>query len=145
MSETVERWPRLRTGPRERIPKLVRQLVFDRDGRRCMSCGMSLTIGTAEMDHIIPWSADGSDRSENLRILCHDCNADRSNFRGVLDTWGARRTPVCWGCVSCVSAVDDGYVDEGYIETEEVPPPEMVTAFCGFCGLVSRTYPGGTL
>lgn len=135
-----ERWPLIRTGEREPIHKFVRWLIFHRDGKRCLSCGIGLTIQTARLDHIIPWSAGGSDRSENLRLLCHPCNTTCSNFRGDLDTWGARRTPVCWGCASCYH-IDN----EGYELCDPLPvEPDMIAAYCGFCGIVSRARPEET-
>lgn len=48
-----------------------RETVYDRDGRRCVSCGSQddLTI-----DHVVPRSNGGSDHIENLQTLCRSCN-----------------------------------------------------------------------
>lgn len=132
-----KRWPRIRFGEREPIPSLVRRLVFERDGGCCRGCGVPLTIRTAQLDHIMPWSAGGPDTSDNLRILCQPCNEARSNFRGVLDVWTARKPPVALYCAACAHLDDQG------IETcdpYEVTP-EMVPAYCGWCGIVSPTWP----
>jgi hypothetical protein len=136
-----QRWPLRRSGERDWIDPYVRWAVFQRDGGRCLSCGVQLTLKTAELDHVVPWSADGTDRSGNLRLLCPDCNFDRSNFHGPMDTQGARRVPVCAWCVTCAHLDDDG---------NEVAEPlpvtrEMVAAFCGTCGMVSRTWPDEVL
>lgn len=105
-----------------------------------MACGTRLTIQTAQLDHIVPWSAGGSDRSDNLRLLCEPCNTGRSNFRGELDIQAARRAPVCANCVAC------WHLDiHGNEAAEPLPAdPGMIAAFCGWCGLVSRTWPEET-
>jgi hypothetical protein len=133
-----ERWPLIRLGERKYISRYVRWAIFQRDGKRCLSCGTPLTITEAQLDHIVPWSAGGSDRSDNLRLLCESCNTERSNFHGVLDTWAARRPPIALCCTGCVND-DDEYGDE--FDEPISGRPEMVTAFCAHCGLVSRTWP----
>lgn len=120
-----ERWPRLRvTGERIRITGLKRKLIFERDGQSCRSCGKHLLYSEIEIDHIIPWSAHGSDWSCNLRVLCGPCNYDRSNFRSGLDD--DPRPFVATGCTGC----------EPY-ETDD----DMLHAYCGKCGLVGPTWP----
>ena len=150
---TTERWPLLRLGDREPIHPTVRALIFERDGGRCIACGIRLTLRTAQLDHIIPWSAYGPDASWNLRILCEPCNYDRSNFRGTLDDTAARRVPVSMCCAECALIdVDDYELDyEDVDEFDDVElrdlfavTPEMVSAFCGNCGVVSKTWPGET-
>jgi len=66
---TGERWPRLRTGERVKITGIKRRLIFERDGHSCRSCGLHLLYAEVEIDHIIPWSAYGSDWSCNLRVI----------------------------------------------------------------------------
>ena len=56
---------------RERIPAEVRQLVFERDGGRCVECGSDFDI---QYDHVIPHSLGGAGAVENLQLLCGDCN-----------------------------------------------------------------------
>lgn len=131
-ADTAERWPLIRFGERERIPSIVRRLVFERDGGCCFNCGIPLTIRTAQLDHIMPWSAGGPDTSDNLRILCQPCNEDRSNFRSGLD--GQYRVPVTTYCSGC-SCYPDG-------EPAAVLPGHMIPAYCGTCGAVSPTCPG---
>jgi hypothetical protein len=135
-ADTEERWPLIRFGERERIPSFVRRLIFERDGGMCLSCGMPLTIKTARLDHIVPWSAGGPDTSDNLRLLCEPCNAGRSNFRTGLDDHAARRPPVALVCVGCFHLQS---------RDEEDPAPvvygHMIPAYCGHCGVVSPTCP----
>lgn len=119
-----ERWPRLRTGERVRITGIKRKLIFERDGRSCRGCGEHLLYSEIQIDHIVPWSARGSDWSCNLRVLCEPCNQDRSNFRSGLDD--DPRPFVATGCSGC----------EPY-ETDD----EMLPAYCGRCGVVGPTWP----
>lgn len=130
-----ERWPVIRTGPRDPIPPVIRSLVFRRDGGTCRFCGHPLTMREATLDHIIPWSAGGSDNAANLRILCWPCNERRSNrLYGGDDR---PRLPVCRECVGCA------HLDAG---CDPFPvTPDLVPAFCGRCGLTSRTWPEMTL
>jgi HNH endonuclease len=132
-----ERWPLIRLGGRKKIPRIVRRLIFERDGGCCPGCGIHLTIGTAQLDHIVPWSAGGPDTSDNLRLLCEPCNADRSNFRTGLDDHANRRPPVALCCVACAHL--DGQGDEAGDPFEVTP--ELVAAYCGWCGAVSPTWP----
>jgi ribosomal protein S27AE len=113
-----ERWPRLRTGERDRISGKVRRLVYERDGRRCVYCGSTYDL---QLDHVIPWSAMGSDRSDNLRTLCELCNGERSNRR---DPIPARIVPVVDWCDWCAQRrpSEDG---------------RQIKAYCGQCGLTS--------
>lgn len=95
-----ERWPLVRSGERTPIPWGVRRAVYVRDLFSCRICGISVfDEETFELDHITPWSAGGSDRSSNLRVLCKPCNQDRSNWRD-----GTERIPVLpvtWWCIHC--------------------------------------------
>lgn len=60
-----------RSGNRRRIPESVRQLVYERDGFRCVECGATTDLS---LDHVVPWSGGGSDHPRNLRVLCRSCN-----------------------------------------------------------------------
>ena len=60
----------------------VRYRVLCRDGFRCVTCGRSpaVTLGVElEVDHIVPVSVGGADDVSNLRTLCRECNAGKSN------------------------------------------------------------------
>lgn len=128
-----ERWPLIRLGGREKIPSFVRRLVFERDGGCCLSCGVPLTIRTAQLDHIVPWSAGGPDTSDNLRILCQPCNEARSNYRTAMDDHAAYRLPVTFVCTGCFRYPGG--------EPPPVMPGHMILAYCGTCGVVSPTCP----
>lgn len=89
-----------RYGERAEIPPQVRIAVRLRDKGRCELCGWTPVTGEWHLDHITPWSAGGSDRSENLRVLCAPHNAQRSNHVDVLER---PRRPATWWCINCYS------------------------------------------
>lgn len=98
---TTARHPILRTGDRTPLPGHVRLAVFYRDRGRCELCPTNAEYPDEwECDHIIPWSAGGSDDSTNLRVLCKPHNQQRSNH---VDPLERPRTPVTWWCVNCYS------------------------------------------
>jgi hypothetical protein len=87
------------------LPRWLRLLVLRRDGWRCRWCGISTREGFLQVDHVIPWSAGGSDRTDNLRALCEPCNRERSNRWGDLDA--ARPIPISCSCIRCWPEVQD--------------------------------------
>lgn len=92
----------IRRGERDEIPTHVRAAIWYRDGGRCKECGAT-SDGAMHLDHITPWSAGGSDITDNLRILCEPCNMRRSNF---IDAARPAR-PATWWCLNCYDR--DGY------------------------------------
>lgn len=64
---------------RERIPQDVIDMVWNRDGGKCVLCGKSEKL---EFDHIIPFSKGGSNTYRNLQLLCENCNRVKSNNIG---------------------------------------------------------------
>lgn len=65
-----------RFAPRSPIPSALREMVFDRDGYRCVWCDSEEDI---ELDHIVPFSRGGSDSESNLQTLCRSCNRSKGN------------------------------------------------------------------
>ena len=66
------------------MKKAVKDKIFRRDNNRCLECGSkeNLTI-----DHVIPKSKGGTDRSNNLITLCERCNkrkGSKTNQKYVL-------------------------------------------------------------
>lgn len=124
-----------RVGERAPIPGWVRAAIHVRDGWRCQWCSTHIPGFDAftervrfELDHIKPWSAGGSDRSDNLRTLCNHCNEGRSNFQtdayvrvipvGVCDACTRRKRARAWPPVEPFE-----------------PDCEPVTVFCYWCHL----------
>ena len=67
----------LKEKPRTRgIPAKVRYKVYMRDDGKCVFCGSNINI---EFDHIIPFSKGGAHTTDNIRVLCQDCNRKRGN------------------------------------------------------------------
>jgi len=64
---------------REPIPQEVQDIVWNRDGGKCVQCGSQEKI---EFDHIIPFSRGGSNTARNLQLLCEKCNRSKSNKIG---------------------------------------------------------------
>ena len=64
------------TRKRPSIPSDIKQIVWERDGGRCVECG---SIEDLQYDHIIPFSKGGSSTAENLQILCGSCNRSKSD------------------------------------------------------------------
>lgn len=58
--------------------RVLAELWKKSDGR-CMQCGKQLEENDAVIDHILPRQYGGSDRPENLRLLCHKCNCVSAN------------------------------------------------------------------
>lgn len=59
---------------REPIPQGLRQVVWRRDGGRCVQCGAESNL---HFDHIIPVARGGATTIENLQILCAQCNLSK--------------------------------------------------------------------
>lgn len=57
---------------RSAISRPLRRAVFARDGHQCVLCGCTRDL---TLDHIHPWSLNGPDTYENLRVLCRPCNS----------------------------------------------------------------------
>lgn len=142
------RWPVVRTGERTPISWLIRLSVYLRDDYVCGRCGRSFDpdrLNGLHLDHLIPWSAGGSDDSNNLRALCADCNLRRSNWE---DSAHTRRTlPTTWWCVDCwthdrrhshrpwANGID--LTEAPLIDTDD--PDEWHLAFCATCRYISTT------
>lgn len=60
---------------REHIPTDVKDMVWNRDGGKCVQCGSNERL---EFDHIIPFIKGGSNTYRNLQLLCEKCNREKS-------------------------------------------------------------------
>jgi hypothetical protein len=61
------------------IPFRLKIRVVRRDNYTCQHCDKHLQDDEVEFDHIIPISKGGSSDEHNIRLTCHDCNADKSD------------------------------------------------------------------
>lgn len=67
--------------------KFDKEVVFERDGWRCMECGIPTPrslmgkrkLDSPELDHYIPMSARGAHTLANTRCLCLSCNRIKSD------------------------------------------------------------------
>ncbi len=55
--------------------------IWERDGRRCKSCGRFLSLSQATIDHVIPISAGGNDVRENVQCMHGLCNTNKGGAR----------------------------------------------------------------
>jgi hypothetical protein len=69
----------------------LRAKVLQRDSLICQECGRELhdvrnriDPFKATIDHIVPRCLGGTDRPENLRVLCHECNSSQGRIYGGL-------------------------------------------------------------
>ena len=60
-----------RPANRTYIPAHIRKLIFIRDNYCCVKCGSKKNL---EIHHIVPLAKGGSNRLENLQLLCRVCN-----------------------------------------------------------------------
>ena len=63
----------------------VRRAVFERDGRKCLCCGLPGQFRHLRVDHIAPYYHGGLSERDNLQMLCVACNMakgiERISFR----------------------------------------------------------------
>ena len=61
---------------KERIPTNMRRIVIDRDGLRCVYCGVDLLKNEVHVDHVIPESHGGPTSVGNLQVTCGKYNME---------------------------------------------------------------------
>ena len=61
---------------RRRIPRDVRQRVWQKYGGRCAECNAETYL---EFDHIIPVAKGGGNSDTNVQLLCRKCNLTKSD------------------------------------------------------------------
>lgn len=123
--DPLERLPVVRSGGREPISSGTRYGIWLRDGGQCQWCGSRQEL---QVDHIVPWSNGGSDRTDNLRMLCASCNDARSNRR--TDIW-TTVLPLTYECHRCMPQLRSRAVDDE--PAQYIEQAEPVRAFCLMC------------
>ena len=56
-----------------------RLYVLERDGFQCRYCDVSITIDTANLDHVLPYKLGGDTLVANLVACCQECNKLKGN------------------------------------------------------------------
>lgn len=149
------RWPVYRTGEREPIRWAKRLAIYHRDGFQCIECGAARRESELQLDHVIPWSTGGSDRSDNLRSLCRRCNEARGNLNDGSHL--QRLVPVTLWCKRCwppetpdtcparefaptthINLVCP-WRDARFAVEHRIYGDAATLAFCAHCGLRSQT------
>ncbi|HCQ23657.1 MAG TPA: hypothetical protein DIT52_00490 [Flavobacteriaceae bacterium] len=51
-------------------------MILERDNHQCQQCGSRTDL---TIDHIFPFSRGGGKEPNNLQMLCHRCNAKKSD------------------------------------------------------------------
>ena len=89
--ENLERTPVISSG----ISIQMRNEILERNGYTCQLCGNGpgdpdpFNAGRKirlHIDHVIPKSQGGTDKKDNLRVLCSICNQSRSNIQSPTET-----------------------------------------------------------
>lgn len=115
LARSNERLPVIHRAEDRRLDRRIREAVLQRDGYACQWCKAHIRVTTNfEIDHIIPWSAGGTNATDNLRTLCAYCNQERSNFRTDSEIATARL--IIQNCPRCY---DRHYVSAKDSETGE--------------------------
>jgi 5-methylcytosine-specific restriction endonuclease McrA len=65
---------------RDPLPAQLRFRILQRDSFRCRYCGRpGSTLGVVlHVDHVVPVSAGGATREDNLRTACEECNLGKA-------------------------------------------------------------------
>jgi hypothetical protein len=61
---------------RPTIPTELKELVWHRDGGRCVNCGSTVEL---QFDHIIPHCRGGGSTAQNLQLMCARCNGEKGS------------------------------------------------------------------
>ena len=65
---------------RIKFTKQQRLQLFERDKETCKVCCKEIPLKNANIDHIKPLSAGGSNELDNLQILCKDCHFEKTHL-----------------------------------------------------------------
>lgn len=59
--------------------KTIKKFVINRDGMICCYCDLQLSYDQITLEHIQPFSKNGTYNTTNLTVACSKCNRDRGN------------------------------------------------------------------
>lgn len=83
-------------GPVEGDWRSIRESVLRRDNFKCVECGMQCNRAEADVHHLLPRSAGGSNEPSNLVTLCDGCHAAHHPklaaglARSAIERWAVR-------------------------------------------------------
>ncbi len=61
-------------GRERRANNVLRLAILRRDAYRCRYCTRKVAVGTAHIDHLVPWKNGGRTLPQNLVTSCGPCN-----------------------------------------------------------------------
>lgn len=64
---------------RIKVPPNARKRLYEEQGGICNGCENSYLFKDMTLDHIVPRSKGGTNKIENLQLLCHHCNSIKGN------------------------------------------------------------------
>jgi hypothetical protein len=73
---------------RKRNTRKLRAALIRKGITTCYWCGITLTLDTSTVEHIIPLSTNGLDNANNRTLACEPCNKARGNIMLELDNKG---------------------------------------------------------
>lgn len=65
---------------RKRLPKEVRKFVLDKYEHKCCNCKREFPAKYLHVDHIKPLAKGGTNKLENLQLLCVECNLAKKDY-----------------------------------------------------------------
>jgi ATP-dependent DNA helicase RecQ len=74
----------------------IREAVLQRDNYKCLECGTPCRAAEADVHHLLPRSAEGTDEPSNLVTLCDGCHAAHHPklagrlARRIMEKWAVR-------------------------------------------------------
>ena len=66
-----------------RVGRPTRRQVIERDRSTCYLCGLRLSWGEVQIDHVVPVARGGSGMPANLAVTCGSCNRVKHTSVGV--------------------------------------------------------------
>ena len=62
-----------------RVSPHARKLLYEEQQGICNGCENHYLFKDVTLDHIVPRSKGGTNKIENLQLLCHHCNSSKGN------------------------------------------------------------------
>lgn len=84
--------PMYEPSKRRKLTKVERQTVYDKCGGHCAYCGVGITLGQMQVDHVQPISINGEDDLCNMLPACRSCN----NYKHSMPLYMFRRAVEAW-------------------------------------------------